>query len=181
MKKRVLIFVWVALLALTVVPAINLALGAAQKKEEEKWWSRSVLYNFDFALSFPSRFFYPLGISINPDQVIIGKDGWLYMGDQHHKTLTVTRRGATAEDTETARKIGLATKSWEQWLKLKDVSLYRVMLGANKETIYPEFLPDWAQPAADSAAAPVTVPWLRVVLQGRCFSPSVRPVVLHWP
>ena len=152
MKKKALMFVFVALVALMLVPVINLIeLGTAQKKEGGKWWSRAILYNFDFALSFTSRLFYPLGISTNPNKVMIGKDDWLYLGDQYEKTITVTRRGTTAEAAEAAWKIGLATKSWQQWLKRKGVRLYRVMLGPEKSTIYPEFLPDWAQPAADSA------------------------------
>jgi alginate O-acetyltransferase complex protein AlgJ len=152
MKKRALFFVSVALFALMLVPAINLIdWGTAQKKEGGKWWSRSILYNVDFALSFTSRLFYPLGISTNPNDVIIGKDDWLYLGDKHEKTITVTRRGSNAEAAEAAWQIGLATKSWQQWLKRKGVRLYRVMLVPDKSTIYPEFLPDWAQPAADSA------------------------------
>jgi len=148
MKRKVLIFVCVALLALAVVPAINLKLGTEKKGYER--WSKFVLYNLDFALPYRSRFFYSLGISTDPKQVIIGKNDWLYLGDQYEKTITTMRRGAIAEDVEAAKKIGFATKSWEQWLKLKGVRLFQVMLGPNKSTIYPEFLPDWAHPAADS-------------------------------
>ena len=152
MKRRVYVFIGVALLFLTVVPVINLVrLEATQQKEQKRWWSRSVIYNFDFAVPFLSSIFYPLGISIASNQVIIGKDGWLYLGDQYRNTISVRRRGAAIEDAETARKIGLAIKSWDQWLKLKGVRLYQVMLAPDKGTIYPEFLPDWAQPAADSA------------------------------
>ncbi len=151
MKKRVFIFICVALATLAVVPVINLKFGNAQKQGEKKWWSSSVLYNIDFALPFLSRFFYSLGISTDPDQVIIGKNGWLYLGDKHNITITVKRRGAMAWNMEIAKRIGLATKSWEQWLKLKGVRLYQVMLAPDKDTIYPEFLPDWAQPAANSA------------------------------
>lgn len=149
MKKKAFVFVFVVLLALAVVPATNLILESAQKKE--KWWSKPALYNFDFALPFFSRLFYPLGISTNPIQVIIGKNEWLYLGDQYQQTITVKRRKATDGDKESARKIGLATKSWEQWLKSKGVRLYRIMIAPDKGTIYPEFLPDWAQPVVDSS------------------------------
>lgn len=135
-----------------LVPVINfINWGGAQKMEVKKWWSRSILYNFDFASPFTNRLLYPLGISTISKEVVIGKDDWLYLGDQYENTITVTRRGTTAEDAEAARNIGLATKSWQQWLMSKGVRLYRVMLGPDKSTIYPEFLPDWAQPAADSA------------------------------
>jgi hypothetical protein len=151
MKKKVFIFISIALAALAVVPAINLKYRGVQKQEEKKWWSRSVLYNIDFALPLLSRSLYPMGISIDPEQVIIGKNGWLFLGDIHNKTITVKRHGVMDWNMELAEKIALATKSWEQWLKLKGVRLYQVMLAPDKDTIYPEFLPDWAQPAAISA------------------------------
>jgi len=150
MKKKVLIFVCLALLALMVVPVINIKLGNVQKKLGEEWWSRSVLYNFDFALPYLSRFFYPLGISIYSNQVIIGKDDWLYLGDKYENPITVSRRGVNFKDVKAAKKIGLATKSWKQWLMFKDVSLYRVVICPDKSTIYPEFLPKWAKPTTES-------------------------------
>lgn len=152
MKKQVLIFVCVALLALAIAPVINLIkFGKVQNEDGKKWWYKSVLYNIDFVLPLISRFFYPLGISTNPNQVIIGKSDWLYLGDDYEKTITTSRLKASIEDTENAEKIGVATKAWNQWLKHKGVSLYRVMLGPNKNTIYPEYFPRWAQTANDSA------------------------------
>ncbi|SFN39792.1 SGNH hydrolase-like domain-containing protein, acetyltransferase AlgX [Nitrosospira briensis] len=145
-------FVWVALFVLAVVPAINLNMGDGQKKNTElEWWRDSTLYNLDFASALLNRFFYPHGISTNPDQVLIGKDDWLYLGEQYDNTISRNRRGATVEDAEVARIIGQATNSWSEWLSQKGVSKFRVMLSPDKTTIYPEFLPGWAQPATESA------------------------------
>jgi alginate O-acetyltransferase complex protein AlgJ len=44
----------------------------------------------------------------------------------------------------------IATKSWEQWLKTRGVRMYFLMLCPNKDTIYPEFSPDWMQAAENS-------------------------------
>jgi len=151
MKNKVIIFVCVALVALTVVPAINLTLINNQQNAVEKWWSKSVLYNFDFALPYLSCFFYPLGISTNPNQVIIGKNNWLYLGDQYEKTISVKRRIATEEDLKTAREIARQSEAWKQFLRRKGVRLYKVMIGPDKGTVYPEFLPDWVRPVAGSA------------------------------
>jgi hypothetical protein len=151
MKKRVFVFLGVALLALAIVPLINLSAWNGPKKEGQEWWSESVLYNFDFASSLLGRLFYPHGISTNPTQVFIGKDDWLYLGEQYEKTVTSRRRQPTVQDAEAARIIASATKSWDQWLNLKGVSMFRVMLGPDKNTVYPEFLPDWAQQASVSS------------------------------
>lgn len=155
MKRSVLTFVGVALLALAIVPAINLSSfdregRHGQGKNGEAWWSGSVLYNLDFALPLLSRFSYPHGISTNPDQVFIGKDDWLYLGEQYQDTVSSGRHGPTGRDAQVAGAIGRATDSWSQWLSLKGVRMFRVMLGPDKNTIYPEYLPDWAQPAARS-------------------------------
>ena len=75
MKKRILTFIGLALLALSLVPLINLSLGKVQKKPGEAWWHRAVLYNLDFALPYWSRALYGFGISTSPSQVTIGRDG----------------------------------------------------------------------------------------------------------
>ena len=93
---------------------------------------------------------FTIGVSTNPSQVVIGKDGWLYLGDRHERTITVTRNGATVEDAKISAEIGLATRSWEQWLKGRGVRMYLLMLCPNKDTIYPEFSPDWMQATGNS-------------------------------
>lgn len=153
MKKKVIIFLCAALLVLAAIPVANLSLGNVHNKKEKKWWSRAVLYNVDFALPYLSRFLYPLGISTNPDLTIIGKNDWLYLGDkgsQNNNNVTFTRRGTTTEDVELAKETEITTKLWDQWFKQHGVRLYKIMLGPNKDSIYPEFLPDWMRPAADS-------------------------------
>src|SRR5688500_6859273 len=144
-------FVGVALLVLAIIPVINLNAGDWQRKEGEEQWSGSALYKLDFALPFLSGFFYPHGISTNPSQVFIGKEDWLYLGEQYGETVSRGRHGTTVEDEKIAGAIGHATESWSKWLNLHGVRVFRVMLGPDKGTIYPEFLPDWVQPAATTA------------------------------
>lgn len=151
MKKTVFMFVGVALLVLAIIPVINLNAGDWQRKEGEERWSGSALYKLDFALPFLSGFFYPHGISTNPSQVFIGKEDWLYLGEQYGEAVSRGRHGTTVEDEKIAGAIGHATESWSKWLNLHGVRVFRVMLGPDKGTIYPEFLPDWAQPAAETA------------------------------
>jgi len=150
-RKRVLVFLCLALTALAVVPVLNLLFFQVETEKGEVWWSRSVLYNIDFALPFLNRFLYPLGISTEPAQVVIGENGWLYLGDKYRETITRKRRGPSDEDHDRARKIGRAARSWETWLREKGVRLYRVILAPDKATVYPEFLPQWARPAATTA------------------------------
>jgi hypothetical protein len=150
-KNKVRIFIAVTLLALLLVPAINLIERRITPPSDGKdWWTKSVLLNYDLALSVLGRILYPLGISTDPAQAIIGKSGWLFLGDAHGRTISLRRSGAGLQEVKDIEKIGAATLAWQAWFKHQGVSQYRIMLGPDKETIYSEFLPDWAQPAATS-------------------------------
>jgi alginate O-acetyltransferase complex protein AlgJ len=49
------------------------------------------------------------------------------------------------------KQIGAAMEAWDAYLSRKDVRLFRILIGPNKGTIYPEHLPDWAKPASPNA------------------------------
>lgn len=105
----------------------------------------------DFVSRWLAIALYPLGISTDPKQVIIGRDGWLYLGDMHAQTVSVDRRPPTAAEIELGKQIGAATDAWDAYLSSKGVKLFRVMIGPNKGTIYPEHMPGWAKPASPNA------------------------------
>jgi alginate O-acetyltransferase complex protein AlgJ len=147
MKTKVLTFISMAVLMLIAVPIKNLTSDVPQDRSR---WSQSTLYNFDFALPITNQIFYPLGISLNPSQSIIGKRDWLYMGDLYESSVSSRRRGMTDRDKDAIQKTALAMKLWKRWLHRQNVSVFKVMLGPDKETIYPEFLPDWAKPATST-------------------------------
>ena len=107
-------------------------------------------------MAYLARVFYPLGISINPNQVVIGKEGWLYLGDMYAKSISVKRRVATAEEIKDAGEIARCSKEWKQLLARKGVRLYKVMICPDKDSVYPEFAPDWARPV-DGYATDVLV------------------------
>ncbi len=105
----------------------------------------------DFVARMFARLLYPIGISTDPNQVIIGRDDWLYLGDLHDQTRTVDRRIATTADEKLGKDIGSAAKAWEKYLSSQGVKVFRVMIGPNKETIYPEHMPIWSKTAWPNA------------------------------
>lgn len=105
----------------------------------------------DFASRWAARLLYPLGISTNPTQVIIGRNDWLYLGDKYNQTQTVDRRPPSESDFLLGQKIGRATEAWDAYLTSKGVKLFRVMIGPNKGSVYPENLPIWAKPSFPNA------------------------------
>lgn len=106
----------------------------------------------DFSVSWISRSLYPYGISVSPKQVIIGHDAWLYLGDKEEKTLTVDRSPPTEADSALGKKIGSSAQAWDVYLSSKGVKVYRIMVGPNKGSIYPEYLPVWARSPSPNVA-----------------------------
>lgn len=149
MRKRVFIFLLAVLCGLLVAPLVNILLNP--NLDQGKWRKKEFLYNMDFLSEWPSFFLYQAGISTHPKQLVIGREGWLYLGDNYAQSRTVARNGQTPADLASGQKIGAASQAWETWLKNKGVRLFRVMLGPNKESIYPEYLPAWASPATPTA------------------------------
>ncbi len=91
------------------------------------------------------------GVSTRPRQVVVGKDGWLFPGDQYAQALSVKRQAASAADLDAAQRIADATRAWRQWLAGAGVRDYWVLVCADKDSVYPDRLPDWDRPAGGSA------------------------------
>ena len=149
MRKRIVIFLSVVLCSLLIAPVVNIL--SSPDSQAVKWHDKAFLYNMDFALRWLSRALYSLGISTDPQQVVIGREGWLYLGDKYEKAISLGRRGQTASDIAVGKKIGVVAEKWDAWLADHGVKLYRVMIAPNKESIYPEQVPGWAKPVLPSA------------------------------
>jgi len=155
-KRRVYAFLFLALVALAFTPAFNLlshgwhVAGKQVSTHPEKWWSQ-VSYNLDFMARWLNWPLYKLGISTKPEDVIIGKEAWMFLGDKYEAPISMARRGIQADDEKLAEEIARTAHAWEHWLKRQGVALYRVVIVPDKGSIYPEYLPDWAKPSGPTA------------------------------
>lgn len=150
MKIKTRLFIFFALLIMAIIPTINYKAHSESRKEWRQWFDKTKLYNLDFALPKLSQLAYKFGISVSPKQVLIGSNDWLFIGDKYGQSLTKLRTGIADNDKVVAQKMGSAIHSWDQWLKSKNVEHYQVMLIADKQTVYSEFLPHWIQSAQNS-------------------------------
>lgn len=141
MKRRVAIFILGVLASLLVVPATNLFLTPAGKAVD--WNDREALMKIDFLKGAVAGWVSPAGVSIDPGRVVIGRDGWLFLGDDFESTVTVDRRSAEPADEALGLKVGAAAAAWKGYLADRGVRSYTIIVGPNKGTIYPEHLPDW--------------------------------------
>lgn len=145
MKRSILAFVLFTSFVLLAVPAINIFFAPSRDSIKLE---KSFFFNVDFVSRWTAALLYPLGISTDPKEVIIGKGDWLYLGDSYLATVSDDRRVATETDRVLGRQIGLATKAWDSYLKAHGVKVFSIMIGPNKSSIYPENMPSWARPVS---------------------------------
>lgn len=156
MKRWVVIYLGASALLLLGLPVVNLwALPSPPPSphsgDTEPWWQRSQLYRTDLVLPYLNRVLVAAGISTEPSQAVVGKSGWLFLGDAHGQRISIRRRGADAADTVLSRQLTAASAAWAEWFAARGVRDYRVMLAADKGSVYPEFLPGWAAPVPGSS------------------------------
>lgn len=148
MKRRIIIIIISIFASLLIVPIVNII--STPNLSEIKWKRKHFLYNTDFVSKLAARVLHPLGISIAAKQVIVGHDGWLYLGDFYEEIVSTGRRNPASLDVERSEKIGAATIVWNDYLLSKGVKLFKIMIGPNKGSIYPENMPNWAKPVLPS-------------------------------
>lgn len=88
------------------------------------------------------------------DEVLVGKEGWLY----HHKsvfTITEEYRGATTVTDEKIDAWVAKMEDCREWLDTMGIP-FVFSIFPNKQTIYPEFLPDWVQKVAPNRSERTT-------------------------
>src|SRR5450830_1489246 len=102
MKNKIAVFFISAFLILMISPVFNLATRLPGHTDENvKWWELSFLYNVDFAMPLLGSLYSMVGVSIDPGEVILGKDGWLFLGDDYIKSISVKRTGMTPQEAST--------------------------------------------------------------------------------
>ena len=74
-------------------------------------------------------------------KVLLGDDGWLYSA---HLSLTDQHRGAMFLDDAVLHEYVDAFRRQRLWIEGQGVDYFLMPL-PDKNTIYPDFLPDWAQ------------------------------------
>lgn len=86
-----------------------------------------------------------LGESPLPEKVVVGKNGWFYLGNSYNRVID-QHRGLLPLSADSARYIANHLVQRQQALAQQGVRLY-VLIAPDSHTIYPEHLPDHLQPA----------------------------------
>lgn len=143
MRKKIVIFFSIVFLFLIIVPVVNVTSGNRDVKIKS-------LYNIDFIMPYISKTLYSYGINIFSDQVVIGKNNWLFLGDNYAKTVTMARNGVEISYAEAAGVKNNILYDWRLFFFDRGVKDFKILVGPNKSSIYSEFLPSWIKLSSET-------------------------------
>ena len=112
-----------------------------QGTEQKEGWIdrhvgfRSVWIKTDNQINF--SLFREVPTTANPQQIILGKDNWLYEEDYVNNFL-----GLDVAPRKQLQQFAVDLKSLQDELKRRKIALV-VVISPSKATYYPEYLPDW--------------------------------------
>lgn len=138
-KKGWVLFLITAFVAIAFLPVVNY-LKNQDMTATEDW------FNTDFVESYVNFAAYKIfNKSTDPMDVIVGKNGFMFLGNKHNKLLykTIDEYPYSAQQIEnwTSNLYQL-----QQWYEAEGIQFITV-IAPNKHSIYPEMLPRWLVPA----------------------------------
>jgi alginate O-acetyltransferase complex protein AlgJ len=102
----------------------------------ESWWNDNFGFRRSLVVGY-SRTLLALGVSPTPS-VIVGRSGWLFFaGDEALASYRAVQPFAEAELAAWQRRI----ETRRDWLAARGIR-FLVVIAPNKETVYPEFMPE---------------------------------------
>tara|TARA_B100000959_G_C14992303_1_gene628537 strand:+ start:1589 stop:2719 length:1131 start_codon:yes stop_codon:yes gene_type:complete len=124
----------------SLLPIANIYEGGWPENYETETVSR--LFSVDLLEGRINFLLFSIGVSGDYDRVIVGKDGWLFLGDQYGDGLSKGRGLTSVSEDDISRWIN-SMSSRQKWLTSKGIPMV-FAIAPNKHSIYDEFLPEWA-------------------------------------
>lgn len=146
MKLKSLCLILTALLVASLLPIINAAQGNITKAS----FSSAKLaiehaYRTNYVTGLLNSIRVRVGYSSAPEQAIVGKNGWFYLGDRYAKSISV-HRGMLLPSPDKFEISGNRRLFIRDLAKKYGAKGTYFMIAPNKESVYPENLPEWANP-----------------------------------
>ncbi|ENQ1389113.1 hypothetical protein ACEOEZ_003852 [Enterobacter hormaechei] len=150
MKKYIYGFLISSVAILAIAPVVNVKheLDAGKKvidtskKQVHEWVDFTSFYKMDFAIPALSYTLYKMGISLYPNDTVVGKDGWLFLGDKYNKTISENRNLKPLSESDINKMIS-ARHAWDAYVKSYGGIGYVLTMAPDKHTVYSEEAPDW--------------------------------------
>jgi hypothetical protein len=142
MKTKSITFLLIFIVSILALPAYNLYDGKTFYKAKSLHGFLNQAYNIDPILSGLGSLGNILGISIDPSSVYHGKNGWLFLGNKFNQTLIKKINGESSFEGQ-IQQVDKSINSWSNYLNSIDCKRFYILIAPDKESIYPEYMPDW--------------------------------------
>lgn len=149
-KTQTYLFLVITACILSIIPAHNVVNNKDLFNNPSMMDNVKNLYNMDLVEGMISNIAYSAGISTDSNNVLIGKDGWLFLGNVNNKTLDVKRFGITEDKRKELNDAHSAAIQWKDYLLNNGVKDFKILIGPDKDTIYKDELPKWDAHASPS-------------------------------
>lgn len=184
MRRKLYLFLLVALLSVPVLPITNYL--AKRPPTPTKLNNLDVFFDTDFFTPLLSWPLYLIGISVDPSQAVVGRNGWLFLGDNNALTITEARSRTRASDIAFFGMLNETAEKISERLSGMGVQQTVLLIGPNKSSIYPEMTDHWARPKVterptDLLNRSVVDPWPEMMKAKRqASSPLYFHSDTHW-
>lgn len=150
MRVKVYVFLMVSIIMLMVLPLYNYNVNGSPF-QKTSWIDRlQSMYNMDAVEGEIGYFSFKAGISVEPNKTLVGKEGWLFLGNGYANTLVAKRDGVDATTAPIVASLHDSMHAWKDYLKSQGVTAFAVTIGPDKDTIYYDKLPMWNTHSANS-------------------------------
>lgn len=143
-RQLVWMFLATPFIVVTSLVLFNVLTSPAVKAGLKTWSDARLLLNTDFVAVPLSQLAFMAGISADPNTAVVGKQGWIFLGDRFNRSLTAVHRKATDGDLQHAERAAAGAEAWRRWFLERGVSNFWIMVAPDKDDIYPDYLPTWA-------------------------------------
>lgn len=141
-KKLVLYFTTIVILLLAPVPILNTFILFFNDNVKSQSFNKKNLFSTDNIEGHINYFFYKTyKISLNKKQVIVGKDDFLFLGNNSNKVIDKTQ-GKYAYTFDEINTWTDKLKNIQTWYEDKGIR-FAIIIAPNKHTVYRDKLPDW--------------------------------------
>ena len=123
-----------------LLPVMNIIESGWPKNYKSR--TLKALFSIDFLETHINYALFKTGVSGYYEKVVIGKNGWLYLGDFYKKGLSRGRNVASVTTSDEHIQQWLDSMSARKtWLQSQGIAMI-FAIAPNKHSIYPEYLPE---------------------------------------
>lgn len=134
--KRFIFFVLSSICTFILLPVINLFFGGVSFNKEKI----NELYSLDYVIGEFNYYFNRIGLNVDNNVVIVGKDGFLFLGNNYDR-VTDLHRGFLSKTKEINKTIPELVKKQNQFDNMSIPNIF--VIAPDKYTIYKDKLPSW--------------------------------------